>query len=333
MMKPIRKIAILLAAATAATLASPAVGQPQRGIKVGEKIVPRQVETMQGERVTVPAGEGRTVLLFWSTWSPRSSKALDLWQRYGDRYRKYGVTVLAVNADNQHMGEDDVLRIRDYVKEAGVTFPVILDSGLELFNEIGVIVLPTTLLFTSDGTLEYKYAGLPSSAELDLKEDLEARLGIAPEPEGEKTLAHGPAAYQPRNNALLFYNMGKMYEGKGLPEKAKAKYIESLQRDLDFEGPLRALEGIFFADGKTPESVERLGTLLTASGLGELVRHISDEKRSQIGDGKETDQGVAPLPAAMSEQSPAPAITPVGGHLSPTERMRLLMERSKEQQQ
>jgi len=328
-MNLIRRTTILLIAAALATLASPAVGQPERGIQLGQKIVPRQVKVLEGQDITLPAEEGMTVLLFWSTWSPRSSSAIEIWQRYAQRYQDYGVTVMSVNADNQHMDEADIRRIRDYIAEYKVTLPVILDSGLEMFNEIGVIVLPTTLFFTPDGTLDYKYPGLPSSAELDIKKDLEARLGIAPEPETGKEAPGGELAYQPKNNALLFYNMGKMYQEKGSPEKAKAKHIESLQRDREYRDPLRALEGIFFADGKTPETVERLKTLLTASGLEEVITEISEGEDAPGQEGKTTEPVTMPTDAARTGQDNSPAATPDDENLSPMERMRLLMEGSK----
>jgi len=328
-MSLIRRTTILLIAAAVATLASPAVGQPERGIEVGQKIVPRQVKTLERQEVTLPAEAGMTVLLFWSTWSPRSSSAIEIWQRYARQYRDSGVTVLSVNADNQHMVEADIKRIRDYIAEHKVTLPVIVDSGLEMFNEIGVIVLPTTLIFTPDGTLDYKYPGLPSSAELDMKKDLEAKLGIAAEPGTGKKAPGRDLAYQPKNNAILFYNMGKMYQEKGLPEKAKAKYIESMQRDREYKDPLRALELIFFADGKTRQAVERLKSLLTASGLEEIISEISEGENNPGQDAKTSEQVSIPADAAQAGQADAPAVTPDGEKLSPMERMRLLMEKNR----
>ena len=197
-----------------------------------------------------------------------------------------------------------------------MTLPVIVDAGLELFNEIGVIVLPTTLFFKPDGTLDYKYAGLPSSAELDLKDDLEAKLGIEKEaPEDRKAATR--LAYLPKNNALLFFNLGKRYHEKGSPEKAQGKYIEALQKDPDYDDPLRALESIFFDKGRTPEAEERLKVLLTSSGLEAVTARIGQ------GEAAETPEG-AEKPA---EQAAAPAGTPEKKELTPMERMRLLMEK------
>lgn len=306
-----KKYKLLLVAVFVLVLTIPAVGQPERGIEVGQKIEPRQVRTLEREKVTLPAEEGLTVLLFWSTWSPRSSSAIAIWQDYADRYKDHNITVYSVNADNQRMEAADIQKVRDYAAENKVTLPVIPDVGLELFNEIGIIVLPTTLILTPDGTLDYKYAGLPSSARLDLKEDLEAKLGLAPEGGAEQDPNRGKLAYQPRNNALLFFGMGKRYHEKGYPEKAKAKYIEALQKDTEYADPLRALEGLFFADGRTPEAEGRLKTLLTSSGLEGVIDKIQGSE--------DTEEAVpATVPAVSPEEKK---------ELTPMERMKLLMEK------
>lgn len=312
-----------------ATLAVPAVGQPERGIEVGQKIEPRQLRTIDREKVMLPVEEGLTVLLFWSTWSPRSEPALELWKRYGELYKEHGITVLTVNADHQHMEPEDMAKVRDYIALSEITLPVIVDSELELFNEIGIIVLPTVLFLKPDGTLDYKYAGFPSSAELDLEEDLEAQLGIAREPTAEEETTRGKLAYQPRNNALLFYNMGKRIHEKGFPEKAKAKYIESLQRDSEYTDPLIALERLFFAGGRTPETEDRLKSLLTTSGLKDVIENISKEGEVKNNDMKTADQVSVPEDAAQAAQVPASTATPKIKKLTPLERMRLLIEKGK----
>jgi len=320
------KAALLLAIVITATLAVPAVGQPERGIEVGQKIESRQLRTIEREKVTVPVEEGLTVILFWSTWSPRSEPALSLWKKYGDLYTEHGVSVLTVNADHQHMEAADIQKVRDYIAQNDVTLPVIVDTELELFNEIGIIVLPTVLFLKPDGTLDYKYAGFPTSAELDLKGDLEGKLGIAEEPSAEEEAHRGKLAYQPANNALLFYNMGKRIHEKGFPEKAKAKYIEALQRDREYVDPLRTLEGLFFVNGRTAETEDRLKNLLTASGLEEVIEKISLEGDAQVGEEISADQKSDPEGTLHSDQVSAPAATPETKKLTPMERMKLMME-------
>ncbi len=317
-MKLIQKCTLLLAVVVVSTLAVPAIGQPERGIEVGQAIEPRELRTIEREKIQFPTSDELTVVVFWATWSPRSAPALELWQKYGQQYAANGVRVITVNADHQDMGQEDEVKIRNYLAEHDLSLPVILDAQLELFNEIGVIVLPTTFFFKPDGTMDYKYPSFPTSAELDLKEDLEAKLGIAQETTEEEDTNRGKLAYQPKNNALLFFNMGRMLNKKGFPDKAKAKYLEALQKDPDYEDPLRGLEDIFFAQGRTPETEERLKVLLTASGLEGIVEKIS---AMEVPSSAEATQDKA----ANEDPASAPADT-VEKPLTPMEKMRLLMK-------
>ena len=316
-----KKAAFFTAVIITATLAVPAVGQPERGIGVGQKIEPRQLKTIDREKMMLPVEEGLTVVLFWSTWSPRSEPALQLWKKYVDLYKEHSMSVLTINADHQNMEAADIDKVREYIAQNEVVLPVIVDADLDLYNEIGIIVLPTLLFMKPDGTLDYKYAGFPTSAELDLKEVLEAKLGIAREPITGEEATRGKLTYQPKNNALLYYNMGKRIHEKGFPEKAKAKYIESLQRDPEYPDPLRALEGLFFANGRTAETEERLMDFLASGGLEGVIENIR-EAPEEI----EAEQVSPPDKTASAEQASAPAATPEVKKLTPMERMKMLME-------
>lgn len=260
-----------------------------RGIKVGDKIAQREIMTQTGEKMTIPAPEGLTVLVFWATWSPRSQPALSLWEQYQKDYREHDVRVVAVNADHQDMKATDIGKVDEYIKDNNIGLPVHIDRDLEFFNEIGVIVLPTALFFHGDGELVYKMASFPTSAALDLKEDLEKELGIAVEAkEGEAAAAVEPA-YVPKNNALLYYNLGRRLHEKGMIDKALRRYILALKKDPDYSDPLRAMEGIQFADGRTPEKEVELKDLLEKNGLEMLVDRIGEGEPIVIESSRKTD--------------------------------------------
>jgi hypothetical protein len=112
--------------------------------------------------------------------------------------------------------------------------------------------------------------------------------------------------------------MGRMLNKKGFPDKAKAKYLEALQKDTDYEDPIRGLEDVFFAQGRTPETEERLKVLLTASGLEGVIEKISAVEVPS------TDAS-APAEPDPAGQDSAPAGTE-DKPLTPMEKMRLLMK-------
>lgn len=317
-----RTIGVLLAASLAALAAPSAVRA--RGLEVGDTLTARTVETLAAGDLSLPADSGLTVLLFWATWSPRSAPALKMWQELYERYADRKMSVVTVNAEKQEYGADDRYQIEAYLSDNGITLPVYMDDHLTLFNEAGIIVLPTVLFLRGDGVITYKYAGFPTSAHEDIRADLEQKLGIvAVKPEEE---AHrGKLAYQPKNNALLYYNLGQRLEEKGFLGKARPKYITALQKDPDYPDPLRALEGIYFAEGRTPDAEEALRAFLTENGLEDQVGRISE-----AGEAAPTPAVAGTASAVAATAQPAPAATPTDKPLTPMERMKLLMDRSKQ---
>ena len=255
---------------------SETVYRNREAMEVGSVFEPRKMKTLGMEKIRIPAEEGLTVVLFWATWSPRSQTALGMWEEYRDKYGEHPLMVITVNADNQRMDPEDISRVRGYVEENSIDLPVVIDKDLELFNELGIMVNPTTLFFDGDGKLTYKLPSFPSSARLDLKEELEIQLGLAERQTEEETVHRGKLEYQPKNNALLYYNLGLNLHKKGFVEKAKSRYIIALQRDQNYKDPLRALEGIYFSDEHTPIAESDLSAFLTENSLETLVEHIGE---------------------------------------------------------
>ena len=260
----------------AASLLVPVRAEPMRGINVGDSIPPRVVKTLAREKITIPAKDGLTVLVFWASWNPRSSPALETWERYAEKYRDQPVTVVSVNADHQMMDAPRLKVMNDYIEANSVGLPVYVDSGLELYNEIGVVVLPTTVFFHSDGKLVYKRGSFSTSAPLDEKEALEQELGIGKSKEEvEREKEAKEAVYKPKNNALLYFNLGNQLARRGMKKKGRDRWIMALQRDPDYADPLMALEGYFFKDGRTPEAEAALKDLLDKKGLDALKDRLS----------------------------------------------------------
>jgi tetratricopeptide (TPR) repeat protein len=301
-----------------ALLVAPVRAESKRGIDIGESIPARELETRVGEKLAVPAREGLTVLVFWSTWSPRSEPALAPWEQFKGEYSDHNVQVVAINADHQEMTSADLEKVDAFVKEKKVGLPVHVDENLDLYNEIGIIVVPTTVFLHNDGEMVYKYTSFPTSAAMDMKQDLEKELGIAEEIEVEEAVAAEPA-YVPKNKALLYYNLGRRLHEKGFAEKAQDKYVIALQKDPEYTDPLRALESIYFADGLTPEAEESLKIFLTENELEGQIEKIGQEEPE------------APMEEEVKPGTEGTVEEPVQEEkkeLSPMERMKLLMGNS-----
>ncbi len=248
----------------------PAWGFGSRGLQIGDTLSSRKLITIDGEEVRLPSGNELTVIVFWGTWSPRSAPALKMWQQFADDYSKQELTVISVNADHQDMTENDIRKVSDYIAENKIGLPVIVDRNLELFNEIGIIVLPTAMFLDAGGKITYWLGSLPTSAKLTLKDKLDIAYGLQVEPE-EKDAAEAKPVYKPANRANLYYNLARQLQKKGFAQKARARFIVALKKDPQYPDPLVALEEDFFRDGRTPQARIQLKELLVKGGLEELA--------------------------------------------------------------
>ncbi len=259
-----------------------------REVMVGDKLPSMSLLTYDGSSLEIPAQDGITVLLFWAMWSPRSEPAMNLWQKFVKDYADNPLTVVTVNSEGESLSTSERAELEEFIKENVIDLPVVLDDGLILFNEFAVKSVPTVFFLDSEGVLVHRYPSFPSSAPLDLKEELEIHLGLRERESEEEKEARGKLDYQPKNNALLHYNLGVQLQKKGFTDKAKIRYIKALQLDPEYADPLRTLEGIYFADGKTTETEDELKVLLAQDGLDMLVERIGEgepiviEKRKKI---------------------------------------------------
>ncbi len=277
-----------------------------RGLEVGDVFTPRISNTIDGDSISLPAEAGLTVLVFWATWSSRSGAALSMWEKYQNEYSRYPLTVISVNAEHQDTTEATLSSIRTFIEEDDVHLPVVVDRHLEFFNEIGIIVLPTTLFLDVHGKILYKLPSFPTSAVLDLKEELESHLGLAPPPEVRH--AKPPAEYKPKNNAHLYYNLAMNLKRMGFWLKARHRLIISIKRDSAYTKPVKALEDDFFKDGRTPEAEKALRDFLAENGLDDLAGKYGGEGAAPV-TGKE---GAGTAGTLESDGKSAPAATKSG---------------------
>ncbi|NIS80330.1 MAG: redoxin domain-containing protein [Anaerolineales bacterium] len=112
--------------------------------------------------------QGSVVLInFWTTWCPPCRAEMPALQEAYEKYQDQGFTVLAVNWTQV----DDPEQVEPFVREFGLTFPILLDENGEvserLYNLLG---LPTSVFIGRDGMVREIFIG-----PLQL-ESLEARI-------------------------------------------------------------------------------------------------------------------------------------------------------------
>ncbi len=112
-----------------------------------------------GGVINLSSLKGKTVILnFWASWCPYCSKELEQWRDIRDQLSQYSnVELLLVNKlDNDKETKAQAL---DYLKKNQIPFENVYDENLTVYNQLGLKVIPTTLVIDERGLLRAWHAG------------------------------------------------------------------------------------------------------------------------------------------------------------------------------
>jgi len=124
------------------------------------------LKTLDGRKVTLSELRGKVVLLnFWASWCPPCRGEMPLFEKIYERYKNRGFEILAVSTDSS---ADPV---KKFVKEFGITFPVLLDDG-KVSGLYSIQGLPTSFLIDREGRIVKVRLGKYREIEEDLKKIL-----------------------------------------------------------------------------------------------------------------------------------------------------------------
>lgn len=133
-------------AATAAALAG--CGEPPPAVPLaGPSLESLTLITLEGRPEPLAPLLGRVVLLnVWATWCAPCRQEMPALQRLADRLDPDAYRVLGLATD------DNPVLVREYLREAGVSFARHIDRDRRLSREVlGTQTLPQTLVFAGDG--------------------------------------------------------------------------------------------------------------------------------------------------------------------------------------
>jgi thiol-disulfide isomerase/thioredoxin len=132
--------------------------------KVGGRPPPRPVmfqapditlPTLSGAFIHLADVRGKVVLLnFWATWCVPCRTEMPTLEELYQRYRDRGLEVVAVNLDML-----STPGVEAFVKEVGVTFPIVLDPSWATARAYRVVGVPTTYLIDRAGNVVVREVG------------------------------------------------------------------------------------------------------------------------------------------------------------------------------
>lgn len=111
------------------------------------------VQTLDGQTVSLADYRGRVVFLnFWATWCPPCVEELPALERFAQAQAQLDSGAVVLASNNTESPE----QIRAFLSENGITLDgvrVLLDSDSRIYQQYGVVRLPTTWVIDREGVL------------------------------------------------------------------------------------------------------------------------------------------------------------------------------------
>ncbi|WP_404458097.1 TlpA family protein disulfide reductase [Oceanobacillus kapialis] len=124
------------------------------GVNVGDQAPDFNLQTLDGESVKLSDYKGERVIVnFWTTWCPPCRTEMPDMQRF---FEDNDPIILAVNLTDTEVSQQTV---KEFVKEYGLTFPVLLDDQAKVSALYRIQPIPTTYFIDANGKIRYKAFG------------------------------------------------------------------------------------------------------------------------------------------------------------------------------
>ncbi|MDP4550106.1 TlpA disulfide reductase family protein [Alkalihalobacillus macyae] len=131
-----------------------AVESEEVGIKEGQIAPNFKLQTLDGETVQLSDYRGERVIInFWATWCPPCRAEIPDFQKL---YEKKDAKILAVNLTET---EENPEEVKGFIKEYGMTFPVLMDVNSDVSTTYQVRAYPTSYMIDSDGRIQFVAMG------------------------------------------------------------------------------------------------------------------------------------------------------------------------------
>jgi hypothetical protein len=137
---------------------------------IGQPANPTVLERFEGEPASLAAWQGRRLAVFcFSTWALGRGQ-LPLWQALGQRLPAEAQVIgVAAEVEGERW-------LRGYLRDAKVTFPVLMDRRNAIGGAYGFKAGPNMLLFDAAGRLVYRRLYDASLRKPDCREEIEQFL-------------------------------------------------------------------------------------------------------------------------------------------------------------
>jgi thiol-disulfide isomerase/thioredoxin len=126
----------------------------EEGSSVGDLAPAFELKNLNGDAVSLYDYWGSPVLLnFWATWCGPCRYEMPFLQDIYEEWQDDGLIIITINL------RESSDKIRQFMKEYELTFPVLLDTGGEISRKYFVTGIPTTYFLDEYGVIKVKKVG------------------------------------------------------------------------------------------------------------------------------------------------------------------------------
>ena len=166
MIKVIRIIILLLTIFSGLAIAGCSSGTVSEPVPVPSREAPDfQLQSLDGQTVSLSGLRGRPVILnFWATWCGPCRLEMPHLQAASEdaRWTEQGLVILAVN-----LGESTP-QVESFMEDNGLSFPVLLDTELEVARLYNASSIPVTYFIDRNGIIrDMKIGPFTKKADID----------------------------------------------------------------------------------------------------------------------------------------------------------------------
>lgn len=131
--------------------------KPAIGLKKGNEAPDFSLTTSDGKTVKLSDFRGKKVLLnFWATWCPPCRQEIPDMVKYYEANKDKNMIILGVNLTQ---AEKDPTTVPQFLKDNGITYPVLLDTKGIVADQFQVSGIPTSYFIDSKGVIRQVYTG------------------------------------------------------------------------------------------------------------------------------------------------------------------------------
>ena len=134
---------------------------------VGEQMPAFSLKTLDGGSVTQDDMRGKVVLVnFWASWCGPCRTEMPSFQRVYQERKDQGLVVLGVWTD-----DTDAFAMREFLRDAAITYPVVIGGKDAERTFGGVFGLPTSLFIDRGGRIRQRVVGVVAEQTLRMQLD------------------------------------------------------------------------------------------------------------------------------------------------------------------